>query len=151
MNSNTMIVWVACWRPRPTAVKPYDCHWLGNGTWCRIGRRFSTGGSWVRPPRRDLGQVLHSQFLVALRRETPTQCLCCSRECHRVVVDLKRHYSNILNEWIIKLADTEYETDYFNASTHFAACARCDKNRECKILCGGTSVCGRWVASTWYT
>src|SRR6218665_2527183 len=40
-------------------------------------RYLSTGGSWVRiplyPPRRDLGQVLHSQLRVALRRETLKQ------------------------------------------------------------------------------
>jgi len=29
------------------------------------------------PPRRDLGQALHSQLPVVLRRETPTQYPCC--------------------------------------------------------------------------
>ena len=41
---------------------------------------------------RDLGQVLHSQLPVALRCEIPAQYPC------RVVVDLKRHYRNSLNE-----------------------------------------------------
>jgi len=31
----------------------------------------------AQPPRRDLGQVFHSQLPVALRCKTPTQYPCC--------------------------------------------------------------------------
>src|SRR6218665_1017969 len=53
------------------------------GTWWRIGRveAFRPEGrgfeSRSRPQRRDLGQVLHSQLPMALRRETPAQYPCC--------------------------------------------------------------------------
>ena len=44
-------------------------------------RRLSSEGSWVRiqlwPPRKDLGQIIHSQLPVALRRENPTGYPCC--------------------------------------------------------------------------
>ena len=49
-------------------------------------------------PRRDLGQVLHSQLHVVLRRETSTQYLCCVGSASKVVVDMKRRYRNSLNE-----------------------------------------------------
>ena len=37
-------------------------------------------GIYLKPPRRDPGQVLHSAIAHALRRETPIQCPRCSRE-----------------------------------------------------------------------
>src|SRR6218665_428736 len=44
-------------------------------------RRLSSEGSWIRlllcSPRRDFGQVLHSQLSVAFRREIPAQYPCC--------------------------------------------------------------------------
>src|SRR6218665_1215570 len=55
------------------------------GAWWHIGRfaafRPKSGGVRIPllSPRRDLGQVLHSQLPVALRRETPTQYPCCVR------------------------------------------------------------------------
>jgi len=49
-------------------------------------------------PRRDLGPL--SAVARALRRETPIQYLCCSRECLWVVEDLKGRYRNGRNEWM---------------------------------------------------
>ena len=74
------------------------------GAWWLIGRfnAFRPRGRGLasrssRQPRRNLGQVLHSQLTVVLRRETPTQYQC-SGEHLWVVVDLKRRYIHILNE-----------------------------------------------------
>src|SRR6218665_1612575 len=68
-------------------------HWLG--------RCLSTGGPWVRIPlclpSRDLGQVLHSQLSVVLRRETPTQYPCCVGSASEYnILDLKKRYRNDL-------------------------------------------------------
>jgi len=43
-----------------------------------VDRRV-VGLNLLLPPCRDLGQVLNSQLLVALWRETPTQYPCCVR------------------------------------------------------------------------
>ena len=60
-------------------INSYIIYVVGRG-WVLVEGHGSEG-SWVRlplyPPRRELGQVLHSQSPVALRREIPAQCPCC--------------------------------------------------------------------------
>ena len=55
-------------------------------------------------PRWHLGQVLHSQLPVVLRREIPASVLAVSGATLSSIVDLKRRYRNSLNESIHSVA-----------------------------------------------
>jgi len=82
-------------------------HWLSQPE----GHGFDSCSS------RHLGQVL---YLVscALRRETPIQYLCCSRERLWVVVDLKRRYRHGQNEWMYEqpLVCIQWNMRYFRGN-----------------------------------
>ena len=65
---------------------------------CLKGCGFESSSSHVT----DLGQVHNSELPVAFRSETPAQYPCCVRGRFWVglVVDLKRRYRIIMNEWM---------------------------------------------------